>query len=516
MPIQPPPLLVACLLGSAGLALFLSSWAWQRRRTACASEMALLMAAVAVYTLGYSLEVSRSDLEGMMSAVRFEYLGSTFITPLFLAFAWRYTRGRALPRPLLALVLLQACSALAIVWSPGLNSLFYLNLRVDASPPFPSIAYERGPWFMVNYYALEAEGAAGMLLLVIRAFRSEPARRRQSLAIALGGSFPLLVTIAFLLGLTPERIDLTPFALALTGLVCSFALFKLGVLEIVPAAREIAIDSLRDGFVVADEKGRVQDANPAARHLLGEELREGTSLVAGSAGLEPSLEPLSRLVARGSGTEDFVAVAADGSPRHLSASAHPVTDRGRRRGTALMLRDSTETAELLARLQEQAERDSLTGLFNRRSIMERGAREIELARRENYPLGAVMVDLDHFKHINDARGHAAGDAVLAEASRRLVAAVRAVDFVGRYGGEEFVILMPGADAEHALAAAERSRAMLAASPVEWGGLAIPLTASFGVSELSRAAGEGLDDLLKRADAGLYAAKQAGRNRVAGR
>ena len=135
---QPPPTLVALLLGSAGLSFFLASWAWQHRKTNGGLEMAFMLAAAAIYTLGYSFEISRPDLEGAIAAIRFEYLGSVWVTPLFFAFAWRYTRERPLPVPLIAFIVLQAVSTLAVVWSPWMTSLFYASLRMDMSPPFPT------------------------------------------------------------------------------------------------------------------------------------------------------------------------------------------------------------------------------------------------------------------------------------------------------------------------------------------------------------------------------------------
>jgi diguanylate cyclase (GGDEF)-like protein len=165
----------------------------------------------------------------------------------------------------------------------------------------------------------------------------------------------------------------------------------------------------------------------------------------------------------------------------------------------------------LADLALASRRDALTALPNRRAFEEDLAREAARAARTAAPLSLVALDVDRFKAVNDERGHAAGDAVLRAVAARAAAAIRAGDLLARVGGEEFAILLPGADLARAAEAAERIRAALAALPVEAAGHAVAITASFGCAAL--APGEPPDALLARADARLYEAKRAGRNRV---
>lgn len=158
--------------------------------------------------------------------------------------------------------------------------------------------------------------------------------------------------------------------------------------------------------------------------------------------------------------------------------------------------------------------DGLTRLANRRSFMERGQSAFMRAQRiSTGSLACIMVDLDHFKHINDSFGHHAGDQVLVAASRILIESARQYDEVGRYGGEEFALLLPGVTMADAASVAERIRETLAASPVEVDGIRITLTASLGIACYPFPGISTLDELLKAADAALYAAKATGRNRV---
>ncbi|HYW42334.1 MAG TPA: diguanylate cyclase [Bryobacteraceae bacterium] len=164
-------------------------------------------------------------------------------------------------------------------------------------------------------------------------------------------------------------------------------------------------------------------------------------------------------------------------------------------------------------LREQATHDSLTGLLNRASIL--GALETELARaeRENHPLSLLMADLDRFKQVNDTLGHLAGDAVLREAARRMKAAVRRYDSVGRYGGEEFLVVLPGCDGRAAVAQASRIREAVSAAPFQAGDHAILVTCSIGMACREQAGAEHTDALVREADVALYQAKDRGRNRV---
>ena len=177
------------------------------------------------------------------------------------------------------------------------------------------------------------------------------------------------------------------------------------------------------------------------------------------------------------------------------------------------LRYATKLGATLEALRRMATRDELTGLLNRREYERILAEEEDRARRFGNPLSLVIIDLDHFKAVNDSYGHPAGDQVLKEAARRIAASVRTVDRAARIGGEEIALILVQTNRSSALEVAARSIALVAGSPIPIpGGQSISVTASAGVAELPLDGGTG-SELFASADRALYAAKAAGRNRA---
>ena len=169
-------------------------------------------------------------------------------------------------------------------------------------------------------------------------------------------------------------------------------------------------------------------------------------------------------------------------------------------------------ATLVEESRFMATTDALTGLLNRRSLLESTLREVARTRRYGDQLAVVLLDVDHFKQINDRRGHAAGDLVLTAVGKILHAALRTCDIVARWGGEEFVLVLPSTSLEAGALAAERVRGLLASAEItDSTGEAIAVSASFGVA--SYVADETLEQVIDRADRAMYRAKSAGRNRV---
>jgi len=219
-----------------------------------------------------------------------------------------------------------------------------------------------------------------------------------------------------------------------------------------------------------------------------------TVLVTGKGRKEDMLDGLD------AGADDFLVKPVDAHELRARLNA------GRR-----LVALQEQLLEAHRQLRVQATRDGLTGLWNRTAILDILDRELARAQREHGAVGVVMADVDHFKRVNDVYGHMAGDEVLRRTARRLLGVLRPYDTVGRYGGEEFLVVLPGCDAETTLILAERLCRSMAAEPIELEGLPVTVTLSLGVAAWSGS--EEACTRLRAADTALYRAKAAGRNRV---
>ncbi len=210
---------------------------------------------------------------------------------------------------------------------------------------------------------------------------------------------------------------------------------------------------------------------------------------------------------------DYLIRTRGGGKRWLADHSSPwLDDAGREIGSAGVLSDITERKRLEESLRYLATTDHLTGAFNRRHFLDLSQRELVRARRYGIGLSLAIMDLDHFKAVNDRLGHAAGDAVLAGLAGRVWGGLRENDVFGRLGGEEFGVTLVECSPSQALAVAERLRAAVAGRPFDAAGAELTVTVSLGLASLAGAEEE-LEALMQRADTALYAAKEAGRDRV---
>lgn len=303
------------------------------------------------------------------------------------------------------------------------------------------------------------------------------------------------------------------------------------------------LELLPVGVWIMDKEGRITHGNPAGRRIWGgaryvgpEDFGEyrGWWMDTGKP-IAPEEWAAARAIRKGESSidEEIRIQCFDGSTKVILNSAIPLHDLARRiTGAIIVNQDITvrkqqelellrarETLEkanrelqaALEREQQSARTDELTGLHNRRHFFELAERECSVARRHGRPLSVVLIDIDHFKQINDTFGHQAGDEVLARLAGTVAAHRRSGDILARYGGEEFVLMLPETEAQSALRVAEQLRAAVAADGVDTPSGRANFTISAGVAQLGADA-QTLEQLIRKADEALYAAKAQGRNR----
>lgn len=294
------------------------------------------------------------------------------------------------------------------------------------------------------------------------------------------------------------------------------------------AWRTVALDAAGDAFVIFDTAGCIGYVNPAFTRLTGYAARDvlGTSIggVLGVPDAEQTLAAMLDILRRSTvWSGDITSRHRDGTLYTQSATVAPVPgEDGQPVRFVAVMRDVTAAKQRQQELQWLAATDSLTGLPNRRHMVETVERELERTRRHRQPLSLLVLDIDHFKTVNDTHGHAAGDAVLCALADTCRGLLRVVDVPARMGGEEFVILLPQTPIAGAVEVAERLRRSVAsmAVPLE-GGDTVSITVSIGIAGTTEdgpgmdegGAVSGFDRLMALADQALYRAKGEGRNRV---
>lgn len=321
--------------------------------------------------------------------------------------------------------------------------------------------------------------------------------------------------------LFPAEVSLSPLQTA-EGMLVSSAIRDISdrkKTEEAVARLAAIVESAHDAITSEDLDGVVRSWNPAAEHMYGYSAQEivGRNIrMLFSSEREDEEQRLLERIRRGERVEPYEAVRRrkDGSSIDIWLTASALRDsHGTVIGVSKIARDLTERKEMERRLREEARTDPLTGAATRRYFHELAQREFARARRSGAALSIVAVDVDRFKEINDAWGHAAGDRVL----RWLVCACRQIlreeDVIARWGGDEFIVLLPETPCLTAATVAERMCAAIAAGRVSTDAEApLEFTASLGVAA-SRAEDAGVDSVLLRADNALYSAKRSGRNTV---
>jgi len=435
-----------------------------------------------------------------------------------------YVQGE--PRPCWSWVVLGLAG---LGWALALSNDWHHLIYVPAQPiedgPDAALNYQHGP----GYFAIALCLYLVMLKTVVVALqaihRAPALYRRHYLGLLLAAVLPWLSNIAYV----TEAVRLfdsnpTPFSFLVTSAIFHWLISR-RYFDLLPVARDTLLDGLPDPVLVADAHDIILDANPAARRLPG----MPSQPVGQSLETAPLLrETLHRL--RLAGEERRTELLIEAAGRHYEVEAVPLTHRERRAGRLLLLRDVTRRVQAETRLQEalaalrtqlddnlklqqqlreQAVRDPLTGLHNRRFFEQMKPLLLAEARQAGKPLTAVMLDLDHFKRLNDTHGHQTADVVLQRLAAVLLRGTRPASDVFRLGGEEFLVLLTGLTARQAQPRIEDWRAML---DEEVSGLGIGrVTFSAGIASYPADAA-GWEDLLRRADTALYAAKLAGRAR----
>ena len=368
----------------------------------------------------------------------------------------------------------------------------------DYSPYFYAVHAPYGYLlFLISFY------------LLFRSWKQTPLiyrRQRSNLAISL--VIPLLVDMLYVLGITPiPSFNFTSTVFTISGLLLSMNIFKHHFLDILPLAYEAAITEMDVGVIVLDAPGRVSHLNPAAEKVTG--VAEDTAIGADAVQIFPILSPF------WNSTQEHTEIAVPhGEDEHTYQVVQSAILQRKNKlvGHVITLNDITERVKLHHQIEKLSITDPLTDALNRRALVFYGEQEIQRAHRYHRNLTLILLDVDDFKRINDTYGHPSGDYVLKTIVRTIQKIIRTNDFVFRYGGDEFIVLLVETDVNEAQEPIKRIHQELECLSVgAEEDMPLQIQVSLGVTGLS--ANDNLEDMLQRTDQALYQAKAEGKGQT---
>ncbi|MCX7983082.1 MAG: diguanylate cyclase [Syntrophales bacterium] len=505
----------------AVLALGIAVISWRRRQAPGAIPLSAMAVGQAFWSLCYGLQLSSAVRPDPLFWFKLMFIGVVIVPASFFLFSLAYTgKGRFITSRLILLLTIEPILINLAIWTDPYHGLF--SGRTASSVPIGGIAF-----WLHSAYSYSLLIAAGVLLFLY--WRScPPAYRMQAFIVLMGLPIATSANVITIFRLTPwPTIDFSPIGTLISSATLSYALFRYKMFDLIPFAREVVLEKMEDGVMVCDRDGRIVDMNESAERILG--LQRNKTLGKGFEGVLDAWESIGDKI-KG---EKHILKAPLGSS-YLDMRISPLVDaRGRNQGYVAVMRDITELKKteeklremnevlnsrleeiqmLQERLKEEAIRDPLTNLYNRRFLEETLKRELARVERSTGRLSLVMIDLDRFKDVNDMFGHQFGDQVLKALGDLISSQTRLGDVACRYGGEEFVVILPDAPIDSAVDRVEEWRKMFSDIEFRPEDRIIRVTFSAGVASYPEHGVTG-NELISAADDAMYAAKLAGRNRV---
>lgn len=521
------------LLLSALITLTASVIAW--RRTAPGSfTLGWLLLSMTIWSGAYAACWLDISFEAKLFWFNVMYIGLLALPPLFLIFTLMLTHNeRWLTRRNLFLLSIQPIASLLLLWTNDLHHLYYASIQAVETDGLIMLDFMRGPVYFVNVAFAYSTLVLAFGLMFFAALRLGPLFRNQYRLIFIGSAIPWVGNIYNEINFTAlHGLDLTPVMFGLSGILFAFAVLRARFMDLIPVARSLLIENMSDGVLVLDAHNRIVDINPAMEKLLN---IKPSSLLLGENASDILGHWMEKTDPLRNEHESRTEMRIPNDPsRYLDLRVTPLFDAYQHlNGRLIVFRDVTERkvvekklrnanyrlqsqlieiGTLQSQLREQAIRDPLTDLFNRRYLEETLDRELARAAREKYPVCIVMIDIDHFKQVNDTYGHEAGDLMLKAMADALAQHSRRGDFACRFGGEEFVLVMPNISMDVAYERTETLRESLNSLQVAYGRYSLTATFSMGIASYP-ANGETRQSLLRAADRAMYAAKEAGRDHI---
>lgn len=482
------------LLASAVICLSLAYLAARHRQLPVALWFSWLCVAESIYTAGYAFELSSATLEAAKFWINIEQLGGVYIPALILLMALTYRFNQHPPLGVIMALLMLSSLTLALHLGNEHHHLMFTDMQLLRQNGLTITLLEFGPWYYLHLVYINVSVAIGNLLFFSCLQRAPRHHRRQVLLVLLGSLVPWIGYLLFLMNWFPDGIDLGVFGFVITGPLCAYSLFRYRFADLAPIAREQVFDDMEQAVLVVDASYRIVDFNSQASRLFPE---------LGPASIGQDCRPLlTTLDPELNHAQDRTEHQLRQRGRQYELSCQPLRQANNDLiGYSMMLHDVTERQSLLQQLRQYAEVDELTGIMNRRMILQALEDAVANAWSEGLALSMVLFDVDNFKRINDHQGHQIGDLLLRQLASLLHHQLAGAEKLGRYGGDEFLLILPGYDLSRAHTLADKLNQLLHTQ--------LGITLSLGLTSFEPH--DTARVMLRRADLALYRAKSQGRN-----
>ncbi len=483
------------------VALFLAVYALTKLTLSFVAYFSVFMFLTAIYASGYGLLLATDGLQKIITVLSYQYIGTLFLPSFWLLTVYCYCHQKNMVWWGLGILIAMPLVSYVLFLTNDSHHWAYRGLSYVRVNNLTVLVQNRGVWYYIYYVFSQLCIFYSTFLLFWHWRKTAVYFKKQTLLILCGSIVPWVFNIVYVSGLT-QGLDLGVFGFTITGMVFALVVFKLKFLEIIPIARSVIFDEINIGVLVILQDTIVVDFNQAAQeiflpiceHLSGTEIKVFRQIPEFYNGLIKNQASFTFMMPG----HDQIA------PRVLEVSQEYIKSKRKAKiGKAILIQDISQKTLLEEQLKKVASTDELTGILNRRGLLEIADREFQNSRRYQRQYSIIMIDIDFFKQINDNHGHAEGDRILVLVTQVIANTIRKTDIFGRHGGDEFIIALPETTAAVALAVAENIRGLLRASPER-------VSLSLGITGI-RDEMVNFQDMVACADQALYQSKRKGRN-----
>lgn len=471
------------------------------------SVFSLICLASAVYVLGAAFQFNSQSVEEIVFSQKFKYFGVSFIPALWLVFAYIVYFRRKMSLGMVLFVFLIPALVLCLVSTNEYHGLYYSGMSVFQHGEYLFSRRTPGPLYYLHVsYAYFVVGFC-MYSFFMGWVKGRFKLTNPYFLLFSGVLLSGILSGFYLLGMTPFRIDMMPVGYFVLALFSGIGIFKYKILEINEIYDKEIFSEIKEGLMLVSYDGILLDYNKSAQRVFGwlQEKNKGFPI-----------HSLDSRFSVSAGARNFYINTGHGDEKRIYEFRLTELQETRKIGGYLYIfLDVTEKMRLIGKLRYMADHDSLTGAFNRGRILAEAKKILSAHKNKGRIFSLCMIDVDYFKEINDSYGHIAGNRMLCELVKAFSQVLDGKGMLGRYGGEEFLVILPDVVTAEAAEIAETLRGGIEAMTVPFGENTLSVTVSVGVTSTGLHPGEEetIDVLAGRADRALYRAKNTGRNRV---